>query len=192
MKKAIILLCMMILAACTPSPNTSPTSALPTPSREGSVIEAVTEESNDITGDPGSGFGVDELPNTPFAALVTGDVEISVTGDGAFACENGVYVIRSSVGDLPQISLILPANASTGQFELHNNDGVNASASLFLADGSVFAGGIDGLLIINSIATAPTQLVEGNFVFEANNGGDNVEVQGQFSFMAGVNTVFCE
>jgi hypothetical protein len=192
MKKGIILLLITLLAACTASPNTSPTSAVATPTREGSVISEATGEANDVIGDPGIGFGISDLPNAPFAALVTGDVEITVTGDGSYGCENGTYVIRSSAGDFPQISLILPIGNSTGQFELGNNDGQNASASLFLADGRAFAGGIEGLLIVNSIATAPTQLVTGNFVFEATNGGDNVEVSGQFNFMAGVDTVFCE
>lgn len=192
MKQSIFALCIIILAACTPGSSTNPTSALPTPSREGSVISEATGEANDVIGDPGIGFGISDLPNAPFAALVTGDADITVTGDGAYGCENGVYVIRSSAGDFPQVSLFLPVGGGTGQFELVNNDGMNASASLFLADGRAFAGGIEGLLIVNSIATAPTQLVSGNFVFSATNGGDNVEVSGQFNFMAGVDTVFCE
>lgn len=190
-----MLILLLALVACTPTTGSPTADTIPTPTREGSVITGETNGDNgSVTGDLGIGFGVSELPNTPFAALVTGAEAISISGDGAFGCENGLYVIRSSASDFPQVSLILPSNASTGEFALSTNqgDGATASASLFFADGRVFAGGVDGLLVIESLATAPTQQIIGSFVFTANNGGAEVEVQGQFSFIALPTTVFCE
>jgi hypothetical protein len=193
MKQSIILLGILFLAACAPTQST--TSTVATPTREGSVISDDTGGDNgSVIGDPGIGFGVSDLPNTPFAALVTGATEVTVTGDGAYGCENGVYVIRSSVDSFPQISLILPANAEAGNFELETNqgDGSNASASLFLEDGRAFAAGVDGILVIVNLATAPTGIVSGSFDFTANNGSDEVQVQGQFNMIAAVDTIFCE
>jgi hypothetical protein len=195
MKTSGILLLLLFLVACTP-PQSNPANGLPTPTREGSVISDDTGGDNgSVIGDPGIGFGVDELPNTPFAALVTGAVEITVTGDGSYGCENGVYVIRSSASDFPQISLILqrePAEGSTYELGTNQGDGSNNSATLFLEDGRAYAAGVDGLLIIDSLATAPTGLVTGSFDFTANNGSGEVQVRGQFNFMAAPNTVFCD
>jgi hypothetical protein len=196
--KQLLALLILFLAACTAAPNTSnptnETSNLPTPTREGSVISDDTGGDNgSVIGDPGFGFGENELPNTPFAALVTGALEITVTGDGAFGCENGVYVIRSSASDFPQVSLILPANAEAATYELADNqgDGSVASASLFLQDGRVYAANVEGLLVVVNIASAPMGQISGSFDFTAHNGSDEVNVRGQFNMIAAPDAVFC-
>ena len=195
MKPSIILLALVFLAACTANPTpTSNTGALPTPSREGSVITDDTGGDNgSVIGDPGFGFGENELPNAPFAALVTGAVELTVTGDGAYGCENGVYVIRSSASDFPQVSIILPTSPEAATYELVNNagDGSTASGSLFLADGRVYAAGVSGVLVMVNVADAPTEQVSGSFDFTANNGSEEVEVRGQFNLIAAPDAAFC-
>jgi hypothetical protein len=200
MKQVIFITLLTIISACTPLAEStleaSPVAtidSLPTPSREGQV----SGNTDEIVGDPGSGFGLNVLGENQsengFVAQTEGAVRISITGIGSINCENAVYVIRPNLNTFPQVSLILPQSARPTNYTLVENtgDGTVASASLFLADGSVFAEAVEGLLIINELASAANQAVKGSFDFTASNGLSQVAVRGTFDFISAADADYC-
>ena len=198
-RSLLILLLMLAITACAPTttepsnptsiPNNNDTNNAPTPTREG-------DDSNDIevSSDPGSGFGLgDDSDSTGFTAQLDGAETLDVSGAGTINCENGVYVIRANMSSFPQLSLILPSGASPETFNLANNmgDGSVASASVFFEDGRVFAASVDGILIINDLATSPNQTVRGSFDFSASSGSQTINARGEFDFVSGDDAVYC-
>ena len=188
MKQILVLMILgAILAACsTPPANTvnptATTSGESAPTQEGGI---------DVSGDPGSGFGFgDMLEGEGFAAVVSGDnVALEFHGMGYYGCENGnTYAIRPASGGLPQLTIIVPSDIAPGNYTLGDR---NITATIATADNQVYAGILDGILVIDSIATAAGQQVKGSFDFSATNGSNSVTAQGEFDFMPASDTVFC-
>ena len=194
MHKILVLLLILVMSACAPTTSTTPdpnnnTGGAPTPTREGDDSGGV-----DVSGDPGSGFGLGDAPEgTGFVAQLDGAETADITGAGAINCENGMYVIRADMSSFPQISLILPSGASPETFTLANNtgDGSVASGTVFFEDGRVFATNVEGILIINEIANSPNQTVRGSFDFSASSGAETINARGEFEFMSGADAVYC-
>lgn len=200
MKFFILAMITLLIGACAPTePETNTgsgtgndTSVLPTPTREGD-----TSGDTEITGDPGSGFGLgDETSNDAtnnFSGTISGAVTSTFSGAGAINCENDVYVIRADMANFPQISLILPSNPETGALILGDNlgDGSTPSATVFFADASVYASNVQGVVVIDNLATAPNQQVSGNFDFSASNGVGVINVRGEFDFISGEDAIYC-
>jgi len=185
LKQALIFLTLIAIASCTPSDTVNNSDSAPIPTREGDI---------EVSGDPGSGFGLGDASNdSGFVAEMSGAETETLSGAGTINCENSVYVIRPSLDSFPQISLILPGNATPGTFTPVNNpgDGSAASASVFFEDGRVFATGIEGILIVNDLATAPGQAVSGNFDFSARSNSESISVRGEFDFISTEDAVYC-
>lgn len=191
-RSLLILLLILLITACTPTtgtPANNNSGGAPTPTREGDDNGGI-----EVSGDPGSGFGLGDAPEgTGFVAQLDGAETLDVRGAGTINCENGVYVIRADMSSFPQISLILPSGASPETFTLANNtgDGSVASANVFFEDGRVFAATVEGILIINDLATSPNQPVRGSFDFSASSGAQMINARGEFDFMSGENAVYC-
>jgi hypothetical protein len=188
MKYLLVLMTMLlVLAACsTPPANTTNPTAVTNgesaPTQEGGI---------DVSGDPGTGFGFgDMLEGEGFAAVVSGDnVALEFHGTGYYGCENGnTYAIRPSSGGLPQLTIIVPADIAAGTYTLGDR---NITAMIATADNQVYAGILDGILVLDGIATAAGQQVKGSFDFSATNGSNTVAAQGVFDFMPASDTVFC-
>lgn len=198
LKRFALLLLIVSLVACapvatdTPDLTDNPTDNHPTPTREGDVSN--DDGDIEVSGDPGSGFGLgDASAEGAFTAEITGAEEVSISETGVINCENNVYVIRPSLDSFPQISLILPQGASPGNFNLVNNtgDGTVATASLFFEDGRVFAVAVEGILIVNDLATQAGQSVSGSFDFSASSGAETINVRGEFDFVSGEDAIYC-
>jgi hypothetical protein len=188
MKHILVLMTLILaLAACsTPPANTTNPTAVPNgesaPTQEGGI---------DVSGDPGTGFGFgDMLEGEGFAAVVSGDnVALEFNDAGYYGCENGnTYAIRPANGNLPQLTIIVPADIAPGNYTLGDR---NITAMVVTADNQVYAGILDGILVLDSIATAANQQVKGSFDFSATNGSNTVLAQGEFDFMPASATVFC-
>lgn len=187
--KYLLILMLLVLAACStpPANTTNPTG---NPNGEG----VPTQEGGtgvDVSGDPGSGFGFgDMLEGEGFAAVVSGNnVALEFDDVGYYGCENGnTYAIRPANGSLPQLTIIVPADITPGTYTLGDR---NVTATVATADNQVYAGILDGILVIDSIATAANQQVKGSFDFSATNGSNSVSAQGEFDFMPASDTVFC-
>ena len=188
LKQLMIMLILIVIASCTPSDTVNNnTDSGATPTREG-------DSDIEVSGDPGSGFGLsDESDDGGFVAELSGAETETLSGAGIINCENSVYVIRPSLDSFPQISLILPRDAGTGSFNLVNNpgDGSAASATVFFDDGRVFAIGVDGILIVDAIATEAGQAVQGSFDFSASSGSEIIDARGEFDFISGEDTIYC-
>ena len=192
MKQLLMLIILLFLfAACSPTHTTSPTSA-PTNSTDGEAIPTREGDSGaDISGDPGSGFGFgDMLEGEGFAAVVSGDgVALEFNDVGYFGCENGdTYAIRPSEGGLPQLTILLPADISPGTYTLGDR---NITAMVVTADNQAYAGILDGILVIDSVAGTVGEQVKGSFDFSATNGTNTVNAQGVFDFTTPSGTGFC-
>ena len=190
MKQLLILMILIgILTACStpPANTTNPTATV-------SGESAPTQEGGtgiEVSGDPGSGFGFgDMLEGEGFAAVVSGNnVALEFDDAGYYGCENGnTYAIRPASGGLPQLTIIVPADIAPGNYTLGDR---NITATIATADNQVYAGILDGILVIDSIATAAGQQVKGSFDFSATNGSNSVTAQGEFDFMPASDTVFC-
>ena len=185
----VLMILLLVLAACStpPANTTNPTATMngeSVPTQEGGT-------GVDISGDPGSGFGFgDMLEGEGFAAVVSGDnIALEFDDTGYYGCENGnTYAIRPTNGSLPQLTIIVPADVAPGTYTLGDR---NVTATVVTADNQVYAGILDGFLVIDSIATAAGQQVKGSFVFSATNGSNTVSAQGEFDFMPASDTVFC-
>lgn len=206
-KRYLIVMLIGLLAACAPTETDSPTVAVTsdepvaaTPTRENdaeaaSVSIPTANSDNSLQGDPGSdaGFQVaaaqDGFQFSLFGATTAEDI-----GAGVLNCENGQMVIRATNGDFPQITLILPQGSGTGEFTLHDHSltGDSASASVFLADGSVFAADVEGILIVDALADAIAEEVRGSFDFSASSGTSLINARGEFDFVADAQDSFCE
>ena len=145
---------VLLVSACTTGGSDAPANNEPVPTREG-----VDAGSGSIEGDVFDGSG--------FFAVLEGAESLVVEDEGTINCENGGYVIRPAINTFPQISLILPVNSGAGNYPLVNNsgDGSVATATVFFNDGRVFASAIDGILIVNSLASSAGQVVSGTFDF---------------------------
>lgn len=213
LKQVFLLALIWLLVACSPTTSTEdandisdnsgselnltsiPVTIAPTTENNSDPIPTREGVTTDVSSDSGSGFGLDDAvpQGSGFTAEIDGAETLTVSGIGVINCENNVYVIRASLDSFPQISLILPGNASPGNFTLVNNpgDGSAASATVFFEDGRVFATAIDGILIINALATEPGQAVSGNFDFSARSSSQTINASGEFEFVSGEDAVYC-
>lgn len=185
---------LLILAACSPAePTPAPTStsrgSIATPTREGAL--SAPNDSGEVQGDPGSGFGFETTFAGGFEAIVAGGRSAVMDGNGYFACENDQYVIRPSDDGLQQVTLIVNPGVRPGTHQLGNQGASAASAMVAFDDGAVYAGDVQGLLVLNNIAAAPEQRVRGSFDFRASNGTDTVNVAGEFDFMSASRVRYC-
>ncbi|MDQ7025266.1 MAG: hypothetical protein Q9P44_06865 [Anaerolineae bacterium] len=193
----MLLMTLVLVAACSPTtsstdspsttaPNNAPTSTVdtePIPTREGGDAQ--------ITGDPGSGFGFDlSVDGDGFVAVASGDnVALEFDGEGFFACENSnTYAIRPSTGALPLLTIIVPADITVGTYTIGDR---NIMASVVTADNAVYAGIINGILVLDAVATESGQRVTGNFDVDVSNGSNTINARGEFDFMTTSDTVFC-
>ncbi|MGJ3238846.1 MAG: hypothetical protein ACFE0Q_09090 [Anaerolineae bacterium] len=188
---ATLIVLMWALVACVPTTTTViDDDDEPIPTREG-VIEGGEDS---ITGDPGSGFGLDDENLVEgFVAELNGTQAVTVAGEGTLTCENGVPVIRASIDDFPQVAIILTSGATPGNYTLQDNpgDGSAASATVFLEDGRAFANEVEGLAVINDLATETGQPVIGSFDFSASSGTETISARGEFNFSADADSTFC-
>ncbi|MEO1288613.1 MAG: hypothetical protein AAFV93_12660 [Chloroflexota bacterium] len=191
MMRLIVTLLLIALSACAPttsSPTSDNTNTDPIPTREG------VDNSDEVTGDPGSGFGLgDAGSEAGFTADLSGAITATLANAGTINCENNGYVIRGSLDSFPQISLILPIGASPDTFTLSDNtgDGSVATATVFLQDGSVYASNVEGILIVNDLATEAGQAVKGSFDFSASSSNNRINARGEFDFISSENAVYC-
>lgn len=210
-KQLLLLSVISLLVACVPVTSTPISSTggdvAPSPTREGAEnidsepiptregVENTESDNSEATPvDSGSSFGLNEASQgTGFTADIDGAETLTINENGTINCENNVYVIRGALDTFPQVSLILPDNASLGNFNLVNNpgDGSAASATVFFQDGRAFASSVDGILIIEALATQAGQAVTGSFDFSAGSGSQTINVRGEFNFISGDNSVYC-
>ncbi len=188
--RLVILIIIALLGACAPTTTTDTTgNNEPVPTREGASADDI-----EVSGDPGSGFGLgDAGADGGFIAELSGASNESLSGRGVINCENNVYVIRPALDMFPQVSLILPTGATPDNYTLANNqgDGSAASASVFFADGRVFAANVNGIVIINNLATQAGQPVSGSFDFSASSGSQTIDARGEFDFISGEDAIYC-
>ncbi len=182
---------LLFAIGCTPAAtptatpdSTQPTTTEPTPTAEG--------DTSSVTGDPGSGFAMEGgLQGTGFQAVIDGAVQATMSGQGYYACENSMYVIRPLPDGLQQVTLILPANIVPGVYRLVDMGGSGPAATVSFSDGQVYAGRVDGVLVLNSVASAPDQNVSGSFDFTASNGAGEVSARGEFDFTSQSGVLYC-
>lgn len=193
----ILMLTVLLVAACNPTTSTdSPSTTIPTnaptstidtepiPTREGA-------DDTEITGDPGSGFGNESASDDEgFVAVVSGgNVALEFDGEGFYGCENSnTYAIRPSTGALPLLTIIVPADITVGTYTIGDR---NIMAMVATADNAVYAGIIDGILILEAVATEVGQRVTGNFDVDVSNGSNTINARGEFNFTTTPDTVFC-
>lgn len=200
MKHSIIgvMLLVMMLAACDAGGASTGGAASPTPeggaapTSEGSIILPGEGEIS-VTGDPQNGFETG-TQGFGFRAQVTGNVfNDEIAGDGYFACENDRYVIRSDGSNLPQVTLILPADVAPGTYSFGDmdTDPEVVAAMIVLEDNSVFAGSVLGTLILNTVADAPGEVVSGSYDFTASNGQSTLAAEGSFEFRSSEGVTYC-
>lgn len=192
----LLLLTLLIVAACTPTDTTLPTQAvLPDGNTAGSSVPTPTREgaSEAVVGDAGSGFGFENSADAPFYATISGAIDAQIGGEGYIACENGRYTVRTSPQGLEQVTLILPPQPATGTYNLRDNssDTASVSATVSFDDGAVYAGNIDGILILDTVATANGEGISGTFDFSASNGAGSIMVRGELDFSATADATFC-
>lgn len=187
----IAVLLVLVIIGCTPveTPTAAPGN---TPSGTTNEPTPTAEGVSDVTGDPGSGFGIETgLQGSGFEAVIDGAMQATMTGPGYYACENSMYVIRPLPDGLQQVTLILPANIVPGVYRLVDMGGSGPAATVSFSDGQVYAGRVNGVLVLNSVATGAGQSVSGNFDFTASNGAGEVSARGEFDFTSQEGVLYC-
>ncbi len=203
-----LLLIAVLVAACDTGTTDSgggntaaPDGASPTPegaaqptSEPGIILPGEGEMT--LIGDPPGGSNPDtSTQGRGFVAQLSGPAfSGEIVEAGYIGCENDRYVIRSSNENFPQVTLILPPDVTPGTYSFGDmsRDPAAASASVTLADNQVFAGSVIGTLILNTVASAPGEVVSGSYDFSASNGESNLSVEGSMEFRAAEGTVFCQ
>lgn len=190
----LLLLLVLLAAACTPTTTTDSTSsAAPTNTVDTEPIP--TQEGGDATvvGDPGSASGLGNtlrLEGEGFVAAANGgNVALSFSGEGYYGCENSnTYALRPATGGLPQLTIILPMDITPGTYTVGDR---NITASVVTADNAVYAGVLNGILVLEEVATAANQRVKGSFDVDLSNGTNSINTQGLFDFTTSSATEFC-
>jgi len=179
----------------TPTPENAGLSDTTDEDARNNSAEDASEDSGEVTGDPGSGFGLGDplLEGEGFAAEISGAVTLDVEGEGYYSCENGRYALRPVQSGMPRLTLLLPANIGSGQHNLteNNNEESNISASIFLEGGEGYNTAVDGLLVLDSIANGPNEQITGSFEFTSSNGANEITVRGQFDFTSITGVFYC-
>lgn len=201
MSRSVLLLLIVllpILTACddldtvlspTRTPVDSPTDAVPTPTREGATPAPNPQPT--IFSDPADGFGIPDESTAAFEAELFGAVERTLSGPGYLGCENGQYALRPSDEGLEQVTITLPPDITPGNYDIGTIGSADVSGIVSLADNRVFANRVDGLLILEAMATGGGQAVRGSFDFSASNGAQTINARGEFDFTSDPNAAYC-
>jgi hypothetical protein len=191
--KRLLLLLVLLMAACSPTTTNNTSSTAPTSTIDSEPIP--TQEGGDATivGDPGSSSGLGNplrLAGEGFVAAANGgDVALSFNGTGYYACENGnTYALRPASGGLPQLTIILPMDITPGTYTIGDR---NITVSVVTADNQVYAGVLNGILVLEEVATAANQRVKGSLDVDLSNGTNSINAQALFDFTTTSTTVFC-
>jgi|GEM_PF-6950950 len=154
-----VLFLLVILAACSSADPESP-------------------ETNDA---------LDEL-DAPFAAIISGDVEMEITGTGYYACLTGQHVISNKAPgntDLNNVVINIEPDTVTGTHSISTAQ-INVPVSAYfvnLPDNGYYRDNVSGSLELTAIATQPGEQIAGTFSFSAQRtNGETINIVGQFDF----------
>lgn len=142
--------------------------------------------------DPDSSDTEDALAalDAPFAAIISGDVDMEVTGTGYYACLTAQHVISNKApgnNNLNNVVINIQADTEPGTYDIASVQ-IDIPVSAYFVDlpaNGYYRDDVSGILELTSIATQAGEQIAGSFTFSARKtNGQSVTVNGRFDFTA--------